>query len=787
MIQPLRRLRARPGLTLAVVAMLGLAIGLTTATFTVADALVWTPVPFRDPGRLTRIAMFDTHGGRTDVAPAVLAAWRRTPAFEAAEGAATATSIVETGRGPIVAASAQVSPGIFALLGAQPLRGRLFDPTDGRAGTDDRVVISEPLWRSAFGGDPSIVGQRVSIDGARATVIGVMPAAFHFPEWTTALWMPLDFLAPPPAFADRRAQAFVRLARGVPLADAMRDATSLARNADAAITAAMRATPLPVARSAGDASYWRALPALAGGVALVFVVLCANVCSLLLARLTARRHEVQLCTALGASRARLFKEVAIEHVLLGLAGVIAGMSVAWLFVTLARVFLPQAFLLRTLHAVDLDPRALLVAAAAGMVATMAAGLLPAWLGTRPDVSSSLSATERTSTETRTSRAVTRSLLIVEIALACTLLVGGSLLLRSFVNLATTDSGVHADGVLMTCISLSAKAFPDRAARMTAVSTLEDAVRALPGVQQVALSYGVPPDGGARHYYDDWLSDAPGARPLTLAVDSYEASTEFFDLYGIPILQGRGFHPDDPDDRAVVGDRFAATMWPGLNPVGHTFRFGRRQLQVIGVAREIRFPSLEANRDRPEFYERLRDARGSFSINVRCAPQCPAEAVLRQTIADSVPRADVWKVAMVADAYREELARPRATAALASTFAIIAVLAAAGGLFSVLTYAVAGRRREFGIRAAIGASPRQIRRLVYRDAAIVAVAGTMLGIAASAASARAIAALQYGVRAWDPWSWTVVCALLVATTMLAGWRPARVAARVDPVELLRADN
>lgn len=786
MFHALRRLRARPGLTLAVIAMLGLAIGLTTATFTVADALVLTPVPFRDGGRLTKVAMFDPHGGRTDVAPAVLAAWRQTPAFDAAEGAATATSIVETGRGPIVAASARVSPGMFALLGVQPLRGRVFDPTDGRGGSEDRVVLSEPLWRSAFGGDPSIVGQRVSIDGTRATVIGIMPAAFHFPEWTTAFWMPLDFLAPPAAFVDRRPQALVRIARGVPLTDAMREATSTARTADAAITPAMRATPLPLARSADDAAYWRALPALAGGVVLVFVVLCANVCSLLLARLTARRQEVRLCTALGASRARLFGDVATEHALLGAAGVIVGVAVAWWFVSLARLFLPQAFLLRTLHPVDLDPRALLVAAAAGVLATMAGGLLPAWLGTRADVSSSLSASDRTSTETRMSRAVTRSLLTAEIALACTLLIGGSLLLRSFVNLATTDPGVRTDGVLMTWISLPAKAFPDRAARVTAVSTLEDAMRELPGVQHLALSYGVPPDGGARHYYDDWLSDAPGARPLTLAVQSYEASTEFFDLYGIPILQGRGFRPDDPDDRAVVGERFGATMWPGLNPVGHTFRFGRRQLQVIGVAREIRFPSLDAKRDMLEFYERLRDARGNFSISVRCAPQCPAEAVLRRTIADSVPRADVWKVAMVADAYREELARPRATAALASTFAVIAVLAAAAGLFSVLTYAVAGRRREFGIRTAIGASPRQIRRLVYRDAAVVTVTGTILGIAASAASARAIAALQYGVRAWDPWSWTIVLGLLAATTLLACWRPARVAARVDPVALLRSE-
>jgi len=172
--------------------------------------------------------------------------------------------------------------------------------------------------------------------------------------------------------------------------------------------------------------------------------------------------------------------------------------------------------------------------------------------------------------------------------------------------------------------------------------------------------------------------------------------------------------------------------------------------------------------------------------MQCGPGCPGEAALRRAVAATTPRGNVVQVAMVSDAYREELARPRATAALGSAFGLIAVLAAAGGLFSVLTYAVAGRRREFGIRTAIGASPRQIRRLVYRDAAIVTASGAILGIAASAASARAIAALQYGVRAWDPWSWTIVLGLLAATTLLACWRPARVAAHVDPVAPLRSE-
>src|SRR6266540_181219 len=197
----LRRLRSRPGLMLAAAAMLSLGIGLTTAMFTVVDALILRPVPFRDADRLAGIAMRSGRTGRRVVSPAVLDAWRRSSAFEAAEGATTGVAIVESGIGPVVRPSARVSPGIFAMLGARPIRGRVFGAGEGRAGTDDRVLLSEDVWRSAFGADPDLVGRRVTIDGVAALVVGVMPRGFRFPEWNTVVWRPLDYAAPPPASA----------------------------------------------------------------------------------------------------------------------------------------------------------------------------------------------------------------------------------------------------------------------------------------------------------------------------------------------------------------------------------------------------------------------------------------------------------------------------------------------------------------------------------------------------------------------------------------------------------
>jgi predicted permease len=782
-----RRLRSRPGMMIAAAAMLGLGIGLTTAMFTVVDALILRPVPFHDADRLAGISLRSGNTGRRVVSPAVLDVWRGSSAFAAAEGATPGVAILQTGTGPMVRKSARVSPGLFAMLGARPMRGRVFDAGEGRAGTDDRVLLSEDVWRAAFGADPDLVGRRITIDGITALVIGLMPRDFRFPEWNTTIWRPLDYSAPPSASANDLPQPFVRLAPGVPVNDAMRIAMDAAVGVDSAIPPNTRAIAAPLAGMTIDPYYQRALPVLAGGVGLVFLVLCANVCSLLLARLTARQREFRLCAALGASRARLLRQACLEHGLLGLAGAALGVGLAWTLVALTRAFLPEAFLLRTLNPVDLDGRALLVAASAGFMATLVAGVVPAWMGTRPDPSSSLGRVDRTMTESRGARALTRTLLVSEVALAFTLLVSAALLVRSFVNLSSVDRGLRTDGVLTGWVALPAKAYPSGPARLAVTAALEDAVRRLPGVDRIALTSGLPPGGGATHYYDDWRTDTPGAPPQSLDVSSYEVGPDFFELYGIPIVRGRTFQPGDGPDRAIVGERLAARLWPGGNPVGSTFHFGKQTFQVVGLAREISFPSLDTHRDMPEFYQPFTFGRSSYVfMNIRCRARCPDEAVIRQQILATVPGANIVKLGLVSEAYREELARPRASAALGGAFAAIAVLAAAGGLFSVLSYAGERRRREFGIRTAFGASPGQIRGLVLRDGALVAALGVAIGVAASAALARVLASLEYGVTGFDPLSWTVVLGMLAGTTLLAAWRPARSAARVDPIALLRED-
>lgn len=780
-----RSLGARPGFGFAGVGMLGIGVGITTAMFTVVDALVLRPVPFHAPDELASIYMGTDRGGRTTVAPAVLRAWRESAAFAGAESATPDTALLEIGGTVAARGIARVTPGLFNLLGnVQPVRGRLFDRSEGRAGNDDRVLLSEDVWRTLFHADPAIIDRRVSIDGESLSVVGILPSEFRFPSWNTVIWRPIDFDALPAPRANDRPMVYVRFATTMPRADALRIAANAARAADAA-NAELRPRVRPVAGLLLDGYYQRAVPLPAGGVILVFLVLCANVCSLLLARLTARRREFSMRAALGASRGRLMRQAFVESSVIGALSLFLGAGVAWALVSIARAFLPEAFLLRTLNPLNIDLRALGVTSASGLIATLAAGLVPAWLGTRVDAGESLRVVDRGGTETRGARTVTRGLLVAEIALACTLLVGATLLIRSFINLARTDRGLDATGVMTATVSLPRSAFPNPPARAAVAQLLEEQIRQIPGVRQVAWSYGRPPEGGA-HSWGDWVSDVPGAAAVNMTVDHYNVGPEFFALYGIPLLRGRTFQSADASQEVVVGEGMARALWPGLDPVGRTFRYDQRLFHVVGLVREIHYPSLDSTLDRPEFYQPFAGVGSYAAMSVRCDGTCPDAALVRQRLIATHPAVHVDDVRPLEDAYFEQLARPRAAAALAFAFAAMAVLAAAGGLFSVLSYAVSRRRREFGIRTALGASPIQIRGVVLRDGLRVALAGVAIGSVLAASLARVLASLQYGVTVSDPLSWVVVLCLLGLTTFAAAWRPAREAMRLDPVILLREE-
>jgi predicted permease len=806
--QAWRRVAARPFLSALAVGMLALAISVTTAMFTVVDALMLRPAPFPDPERLVRVVVDTSDGTDVSVSLEVFAELERSRAFERVTAAMGRVPVVlDDGPEPVQVSSAIVSPGFFEVAGVRPVLGRTFVPGDGRPGTTDRTLISEALWRDVFGRDPGILGRRISLAGVPTEIVGVMPLDFHLPNATTKLWRPADpAVAPLDTWVHVGTPAIARLASDVPRSDALRLATDAIRRAPAVHVDAV-AGFRPVAERPLDEYSRNAVTRLAGGVALVFLVLCANVATLLLARAAESRRHYAVSSALGASRKRLLRQAALESATLGMIGVVVGLAAGWVLVSLARQFLPEAFLLQTLNPLDLDQRAVFVTAVLGLVATLLAGLAPAWLGTSVSAVESVrsaGAGTRGGTAPRAQRLLTRGLLAGEIALAVTLLFGATLLVRSFVNLVGAERGLDSDRVVAVRTWLPRHTFEGSAARRAFASALETELRGRPGVESVALSYGMPPGGSLIYRGEVRTTRESGGlgsedllRPVVFdgVVDGYPVGPGFFRVYGIQVLEGRTFRDEDPEINVVVGETLANLLAPGRSAVGRTFTIGSRgPLRVIGVVNEVRSPELDPRDDSPELYQPLfvgtgsaRQAlwfsSGTVDIGLRCAAACPPLADVRQWVRQASPYAIITALHQLDDEYLELMSRPRAAAALSLAFAVVALLVAAGGVYSVQSYAVARRRREFGIRVALGAAPRQLRRLVYGDGLIVAAIGLGVGGAGAWALSRSLSALAYGITPGSPSLWLVVTGTLAAAMLAAMWKPAREAARSDPALLM----
>jgi putative ABC transport system permease protein len=354
-----------------------------------------------------------------------------------------------------------------------------------------------------------------------------------------------------------------------------------------------------------------------------------------------------------------------------------------------------------------------------------------------------------------------------------------------VSLASVDRGLVSSGVIVATIALPNAQFVDTAARTTTRLAIESEMRQLPGIAHAAASFGLPPDAGFIHLIDD-LRATNGRSPVgEFEVDSYLVGSDFFELYRIPMVAGRSFRHGDGEHRVIVGERLAAIVWPDRNPVGETMTFDNGSYEVIGVAREIHHPSIDPRADRPEFYQPLVSRSGNFfSVSLRCGSSCPDPALVRHRLISINPAIRVVHVGSLDAAYFVQLAAPRAAAALGSVFAATALLASAGGIFGTLTFFVARRRREFGVRLALGASRPQIRRLVARDSLVIACVGITLGLVGGSWLNSALESVHYGASAADPVNWMCVVGVLLVAVLAPAWRPASQAARVDPALLLR---
>jgi putative ABC transport system permease protein len=439
---------------------------------------------------------------------------------------------------------------------------------------------------------------------------------------------------------------------------------------------------------------------------------------------------------------------------------------------------------RTLNPLDVDERALLVAVLLAIVATAMAGLLPAWVGTRG--SSAHSVLTRTSTESRATRLLSRAFLVTEVALACALVAGATLLVRSFMNLTSVAPGFNPSGVVSIWAEVDRSRAPGAAAGAVTNAAVAE-LSGLPGVTRVVRSGGVPLFRSGR--WRNTLLEPVGSEgvPVPQAVfQTYRVGPEWFEMFGVRILRGRAFRADDDNLRVILGARLASTLWPSADPVGRSLRWGKEVYQVVGVADDLRSPVRDLETDFAEIYMPFDASIIGGAISLQCGMQCPSEGLIRQRLSRAAPALTIHEFVHLETIYRDELAQPRAMATLGFVFGALALVVAAGGLFGVLSHTIGRRRREFGIRLVLGSTPGEIRRLVLREGLVTAGVGIALGAAGAWTATSALAALLYGVTATDAWSWSLVLVTLIGATMAGAWQPAARATRIDPGALLREE-
>jgi putative ABC transport system permease protein len=789
-----RRLIRQPRAVAGTVLLLALAIGVTSAMLAVVDAFLVRPAPFRDPSTLTNLALRGEDGSFIDMDYATARALRDSGIFEAVMPAVmNAVGTFETPSGPVHRGGAYASPGTFAMLGVSPLLGREFVAGEGREGNNGQVLLSESVWRDIFGADRAIVGKTIRIADTPLVVVGVMPASLRFPVRGNGIWRPFDLDAPTAGIARRRPVMFARRQANMPVAETERLATDAV---SPLLKQPGRVEFRPFSAGLLDTYSRESLTALAVGVGLVFLVLCANVANLILARTSSRRHEFGVFTALGASRARLLRQVFLENAAVAACATALGLGLAYVLVAVAQNTLPEDLMWRTLNPLDLDFRAVAATSGVGAIALLVAGLPAAWFGTRADANESIRLASRSGTDTPASRRLTKALLIAEVAMAVALLAAAGLQMRSFQNLVNADRGLDSNRVLLASVRLPVTQFADKASQSATAVLLEERVRALPGVEKTTLASNVPPATGNIYFGTDVKPLIDGAASVRIGlINHYLVAPAFFETFGIQLREGRGFNSSDDANAAVLSERFARALFKDLPAVGERFTLDKETFHVVGVATEIRNSLTDPREDLPEFYQPWYRATepgatgtvpGSTSVTIglRCAGPCPSQAELRQAVESVSAAITVSDVHLLSADFIKQLARPRVAAIVAGVFSGLALFAAAAGLYGVLAYVVSRRRREFGIRAALGAEPSALRLAVIGDGLRVTSVGVLVGVAAGWTLSKWLASVQFGVTFFDPVTWAAVIAAVVVIAVIASWRPATRAMRVDPSEMLR---
>ncbi len=813
-----RLLRKQPAYTAVVTATMALGIAATTVVGSVAYGVLLKPLPWADAPRLVRL--YETREGSTRRFRPMMTnvsyrAWRDDMQTLDALGGWSVEHVAMAGYAGLPRLTiADVTPTLFPMLQASPALGRLFVDGDDQPGRAPIVILSHALWQRAFGGRADIVGQTVRFDATTYTIVGVMPASFAFPDRDTGAWVPfyVEPVTPPggKGFSISMFQAIGRLRPGATAAQAAAEGTARGRTVTDIGVVAMAVfgsngqaivTALPMLQAlVGDVR--PAILILLAAVALLLVTATANVASLQLARAAARRRELAIRAALGAARGRLVRQTLVENLLLGLLGGTAGLMLAALMHRALPALLPAGF--PRVEDVALGWRVALFTFAVSIVSGLGCGVLPALQAGRRELLPALAEDSRApaggGVRTRTARA--RSLIMVaQVAIACVLLVGASLLTRSFVRLLNADLGYDASNLLTARFVLADGQYtPQR--RLEILETVSQRLAATPGVTRAAFSNSLPFGGG------EALSSFPLKRrdgsSIQVQTGVRQVSPGYFAAMGQRIVEGRDFIAADtatPVPSVIVNREFSRRYLDGkalgwmLTGSGEKPGVSTIDRPIVGVVedtvrREVTDPPL------PEVYYVVSHAADAVSTQKVLASDLnlvvrtvsdPRDLVasLRSIATAAAPDAPLESVMTMRDRVADSLAKPRLYSILLGTFAVFALLIAGVGLFGVLSYSVALRAREIGVRTALGAQVGDIVAMIVRQAIAIAAIGLAIGAVASLWMAGALRTFLYGVTPHDTVSFAAVAALLLAVALAASIVPARRAARVDPVQVLRS--
>jgi putative ABC transport system permease protein len=799
-----RTLARSPGFAAVSVIALALGIGANTAIFTIFNGVLLRPLPYRDPGRL--VAIHQIVPKFSNVAPSIpvnaysFLEWRkRAHSFqEIALFGENQVNLTSPGD-PVRITMARASASLFPILGVPPQLGRTFTADEDRPGSDRVVVISDRLWDERFHRSPSALGAKVLVDGTPYEVVGVMPAGFQVPRTSQ-----LQAIANPDEYADlwkpfglKDSEVdqlgdfdFGCIARLNPGVSALQ-ATAELNLIEAAILkdlpqkVEILADAIPLQQQIGARSR-QSLILLLAAVGVVLIVVCVNIANLLLARAAGRRREMAIRTAIGARTGRLIRQTLTESLVLAVAGGAAGILLADLAVRLlvlrAPVELPRLSDLRIDGTVALFAVLLTLASGAFF------GILPAWRMARTDPQSALKGGSQTITESRRGGRLRRILIAAEVALSAGCLAVGGLLLHSFVRVLQVDKGFQTEHAITVKLGLPGVRYPKSADTARFVRALLDRIGAQPGVLAAGESNMLPLAGEGNNN----LVAAEGTNPPLLErplADMRSASPDFFRAMGIPLLAGRIFRESDGDRRvAVVSAGFARRLWPNADPIGRRFRQGGEDqplIEVIGVAGDVRGVSLQKTPNPTAYLPYWQRSDHGVSLVVRTAMDPAAiAATVREAIHSLDRELPIPRFETVAELVDESVAQRRFQMDLVLLFAFAALLAAAIGVYGVISQTVAQRTNEIGIRMALGAPESSVWRMVLRQGLAPVVAGLIVGLTGSLAAGRLIAGMLYGVGAADPLVFAGVAAVLLLAATAACILPARRATHVDPLVALR---